>query len=282
MDRKFDKPKQLLKILNDCTDYLSARGVNASRLQAELLLAHVLKMSRLELYLQFEKELTCEELDELRPMLKRRGERVPLQHIVGEVEFCGLMLELSPAALIPRPETEILVELAYQELKDLSPGLVYDVGTGSGAIALALAHRLPEWHVVATDISPAALELAKRNHARYPERKVTWHQMDLLEGMTEPAALVVANLPYLTIEEMNHLQPEVKADPTSALHGGEDGLDLVRELLPQAAKLAPSILLEVGIGHTDHAAELAREAGFLQATVLQDLTERPRFILAKR
>ncbi|MFH1066629.1 MAG: peptide chain release factor N(5)-glutamine methyltransferase [bacterium] len=273
-------PRRLLEILNDCSEYLKNHGVESPRLQAELLMGHVLNMPRLHLYLNFEREISEETLAKLRPLLKRRGQREPIQHITGETSFCGLTLKCSPAALIPRPETELLVELVVKNLREVTPGLIYDVGTGSGALALALASQLAGWRVVATDNSNAALELAKENHARTPQLAVSWLCQSLLENQTKPAAAVVANLPYLTTEEMKNLPTEVRADPPSALHGGEDGLDFIRQLLPQAAQLAPRLFLEIGPVQAETMKILAQQAGFASVSVELDLAERPRFIVA--
>lgn len=274
--------KRVLEILNDCVEYLKNHGVESPRLQAELLMSHALDMPRLHLYLNFEREISEDSLAKLRPLLKRRGQHEPVQHITGETAFCGLTLKCSPAALIPRPETESLVELVVKQLRETPPGLIYDVGTGSGALALALASQLTGWRIIATDISEAALELAKENHARYPQLAISWIHNSLLEKQTKPAVAVVANLPYLTTEEMQNLPPEVRADPPSALHGGQDGLDFIRQLLPQAIKLAPRLFLEIDPAQTPAAKELVQQTGFTSASVEMDLTERPRFICATR
>lgn len=270
----------LLKILESSTEYLKERGVESPRLQAELLLGYVLKIPRLQLYVQFDRELAEHELEKFRALLKRRGQREPLQHIIGETSFCGLTLKCSPAALIPRPETEMLVEWAVSYLKEKSSGLVYDVGTGCGAIAFVLARQLPGWRVVATDISGEALELARKNHSLYPDLNISWQQSSLLEGQTEPAAAVVANLPYLTSEEMDSLPAEVRADPALALNGGKDGLDLIHRLIPQATQLSESLFLEIGPAQSDAVVQLAQKNGFSSVAVKSDLAGRQRFVIA--
>lgn len=272
---------KLLELLDKTTAYLAKQGIASPRLQVESLLAHVLQLPRMQLYLQFERILTPAELDALRPLVKRRTEGEPLQHILGHTGFYGLTLACSPAALVPRPETEVLVELTLHALKPLPPGHLVDVGTGTGALALALAQALPGWTISATDLSPEALELARRNAAAHDfGARIGFHQADLL-GSLEPDA-VVANLPYLTDAEMAGLPPEVRRDPELALRGGPDGLDLVRRL---TGSLPPSVkccVLELGIGQADTVAGWLAAAGFTKVEKAADLTERERFVRASR
>lgn len=278
---------KLLSVLEATTGHFTKHGVPAPRLQAELLLAHALSLPRLGLYLQFERELNPVELESLRHLVRRRAAREPLQHVTGSAGFCGLNLRCTPAALIPRPETEILVEHANRILTDLTPGLVIDVGTGTGAIPLALARKHPAFQYLGLDISPDALALATENasapgSAPTEETKVEWKKNDLLEGITGSVVLITANLPYLTPAEIESADPEVRHDPRLALAGGADGLDLIRRLLPQAAKLTQNLLLECGPAQAEQVATLAREAGFPTVTIHPDLTSRPRIVEAHR
>lgn len=278
---------KLLSVLEATAGHFTKHGVPAPRLQAELLLAHALSLPRLGLYLQFERELNPAELESLRHLVRRRAAREPLQHVTGSAGFCGLNLRCTPAALIPRPETEILVEHANRILTDLTPGLVIDVGTGTGAIPLALARKHPSHCYLGLDISEEALTLAAENASAAgsapPEgTKVEWKKGDLLLGISEHASLVTANLPYLTPAEIESAEPEVRHDPRLALAGGADGLDLIRRLLPQAAQLTQNLLLECGPAQAEQAATLAREAGFPTVTVHPDLTSRPRIVEAHR
>ncbi len=278
---------KLLSVLEATTGHFTKHGVPSPRLQAELLLAHALSLPRLGLYLQFERDLNSTELDTLRELVRRRAAREPLQHVTGSAGFCGLTLKCTPAALIPRPETEILVEHAARILGESSPGLVIDIGTGTGAIPLALARKYPSFQYLGLDISSEALALATENasapgSAPNEGTKVEWKKNDLLEGVAGSAVLITANLPYLTPAEIESAEPEVRHDPRLALEGGADGLDLIRRLIPQAAKLAKSLLLECGPDQAQKVAALAREAGFTNVAIHPDLTHRPRLVEARR
>ena len=278
---------KLLSVLEATTTHFTKHALPSPRLQAELLIAHALSLPRLSLYLQFERELTAPELEILRPLVRRRAAREPIQHITGTTSFSGLTLRCSPAALIPRPETELLIELANQMLQNQPPSLVIDVGTGTGAIPLALARRQPQHRYLGIDISPEALLLAKENSTQPLSAppvgtKVDWKENDLLQNLAEPALLLTANLPYLTPAEIDSAEPEVRHDPTLALDGGKDGLDLFRRLLPQAALIAPALLLECSPHQTAPLALLAQQSGYSHTAIHPDLTSRPRFVEARR
>ncbi|NDE84971.1 MAG: peptide chain release factor N(5)-glutamine methyltransferase [Verrucomicrobia bacterium] len=247
------------------------------RLQSELLIAHALGLPRLQLYLQFERELSATELEQLRGLVRRRASREPIQHITGSTGFSGLSLLCGKAALVPRPETEILVEHAIR--------ILIDVGTGSGAIPLALARKHPQHRYLGLDLSPEALALARQNTTHVPSAppegtSVDWRENDLLVGLAEKALLITANLPYLTPQEIEGAEPEVRHDPKLALDGGKNGLDLIRRLIPQAMQLTSTLLLECGSSQTETVAELTRSAGFTRAIIHPDLTSRPRFVEA--
>lgn len=252
-----------LKVLEWTKEFLASRGVENARLEAEWLLCAATGLDRVGLYLNFEKPLDDEELAAYRAMVARRGRREPLQHILGTQEFCGLEFEVTPDVLIPRHDTETLVNEALTRMPDA--GSVLDIGTGSGCIAVALARRLPGVPVTAVDISEAALTVARRNAER------NGVAIEFLPGsLLEPVAgrhfdLIVSNPPYIPSSDILTLEPEVRDfDPRGALDGGADGLDVYRALIPAAAAcLNPGgwLLLEVGAGQAADVALMFRTAG---------------------
>lgn len=277
----------LLEVVQKTTDFLAGKGVESARLNAELLIGHALGLKRMQLYLQFERVLAEAELGKIRPLVKRRGQREPLQYIVGDTEWSGVKLKVDKRALIPRPETELLVELVVERLVE-PPARILDLGTGSGAIALALARRYENAAVTAVDASDDALELAIENGKalglaeRVNFLKSNWY--DALQA-GEPYDLIVSNPPYLATEETAAAEPEVRLhEPVSALTAAEGGLADLRVIIAGAVKfMKPGGLLALETGIAQHA-ELVRvlgEAGFRQVESLRDLTERDRFVIAR-
>ena len=264
----------VLEILNRTKVFFEKKGVPDARLDAEYIICFGLGIKkRMDLYLNFDKPLSEAELDTLRPLVARRANREPLQHIVGDTSFRGHTIKCDTRALVPRPETEELVDMAKERLKDREKPFIVEVGTGTGAIAIACAKEIEGAKVLATDISNDALALAREN-AEANETVIEFAQGDLLDAITgESIAKVagdsstkidclIANLPYIPDGEKGKLQPEVdKFDPALALYGGPDGLSLVRKMLQQTeGKLnagAP-ILLEIG---SEQAEVLQAEAG---------------------
>ena len=266
----------VLEILNRTKVFFEKKGIPDARLDAEYIISYGLKMkNRMDLYLNFEKPLTPAELDVLRTMVARRATREPLQHIIGDTSFRGFIIKCDRRALIPRPETESLVDMAADCLKGIEKPFIVEIGTGSGAISIACAKEIAGAKVLATDVSEDALALARTNaeanglagnsseqSAESPTSSLTFAQGDLLNAVsadiianvvgdaTAKIDCLIANLPYIPDSEKDKLQPEVaKYDPALALFGGADGLDLVRKLLQQTeGKLKPgsSILLEIG------------------------------------
>jgi len=249
-----------LKVLAWTKEYLSAKGVENARLEAEWLLCAATGLDRVGLYLNFDKPLNPSELASFRALVARRGRREPLQHILGSQEFYGLEFEVSPDVLIPRHDTETLVAEALARRPEARS--VLDIGTGSGCIAVALARHLPGAAVTAIDISPAALAVAHRNAER------NGVVIEFLAGsLLEPVAgrrfdLIVSNPPYIPAADIDRLEPEVRDfDPRDALDGGPDGLDVFRSLIPAApGHLNPAgwLLVEVGIGQSRAVADLFR------------------------
>jgi release factor glutamine methyltransferase len=255
----------VMEVLQSSTEYFKKRNVESARLNAEHLLAHALQRKRIELYLEFERVLTEAELGPLRELVRRRGLGEPLQHLLGTVEFCGRVFLCDKRALVPRPETEQLVELLKPQIQNPKSQVV-DVGTGSGVIALSLASMFPQAGVVATDISDDALALARENAARLGlDTNVIFTQSDLLEGVEGAFDLIVANLPYVTTAERAALSREVLHDPEVALFGGETGDEIVRRLIDSGrARLRAGglLALEVGHGQADALAALMAEKNY--------------------
>ena len=263
----------VLEILNRTKAFFEKKGIPDARLDAEYIISHGLGMkNRMDLYLNFEKPLTAAELDTLRPLVARRANREPLQHIIGDTSFRGFIIKCDTRALVPRPETEELVDMARKLLEGNAGPLVVEVGTGTGSIAIACTKEIAGAKVIATDISTDALALAKEN-AEANGATIEFAQGDLLDAISgdtiakvagDASAKIdclVANLPYIPDSEKGKLQPEVdKFDPELALYGGPDGLSLVRKMLQQTeGKLnagAP-VLLEIG---SEQAATLEAEA----------------------
>ena len=277
--------KTLLEILQSTTAYFTKHKIESPRLNAEHLIAHVLKMSRLQLYLEFETKLNEQELSQLRDLVRRRGQGEPLQHLLGTVEFCGQTFLCDKRALVPRPETEELVELVISETGNRKPERIVDVGTGSGIIALSLAAKFPEAKVVAVDVSEDALSLARENAARlgFTDR-VQFQKSDLLENFSERFDLIVANLPYVSMQDRQSLAREVLHDPDVALFAGEKGDELVRRLIEQApAHLKPGglLALEIGINQAEGLTEFLRQKNYQDIEAKKDYSGIPRFVLAK-
>jgi release factor glutamine methyltransferase len=252
-----------------------------------LLIGHGLGLKRMQLYLQFERPLTDPELEKIRPLAVRRGNREPLQYITGSTEFAGLMLKVDRRALIPRPETEYLVELLKVRLTAAPPSRVLDLGTGSGAIALALASAWPDSFVTALDIDAAALSLAGENATALGlGERVRLLRSDWFAGVpaSERFELIVANPPYLSDQETQDAQPEVKDfEPRAALSAGTDSISVLEFIIRAAGGwLAPGglLALETGIGQHARLLALAGECGFARTESMRDLTGRDRYVLA--
>ncbi len=276
----------VLEIIKRTTDFLEKRGVEGARLNAELLIGHALGLKRMQLYLQFERPLTEPELEKIRPLVKRRGNREPVQYITGETDFAGLKLKVDRRALIPRPETEYLIEQVLGRVT-APPGSILDLGTGSGAIALVLAAKYPAATVTAVDQSADALALARENaEALGLAARVEFILSDWFSAVP-PArlyALIVANPPYLSDAEVSEAQPEVKDfEPQAALSAGTDSAADLRQILKAARPyLAPGGMLACETGIAQHAQllPLAAESGYARTESLRDLTGRERYLLA--
>src|SRR5436190_3825834 len=274
----------VLEVLQSTTAYFKKRGVESPRLNAEHLLAHILKRKRIELYLEFERPLAETELAPLRELVRRRGQGEPLQHLLGTVEFAGKTFLCDKRALVPRPETEQLVELLQSKIANRQSKIL-DVGTGSGVIALSLAARFPEAQVTATDLSDDALSLARENANRLGlTSRVEILRSDLLTCVDQGYDLIVANLPYVATGDRATLSREVAHDPEVALLGGERGDEIVRRLMDEApTRRAPGglVALEVGIGQADDLAALMAEKNYHDIETARDYAGVIRFLFGR-
>ncbi len=275
----------LREALLEARQLLEANGSNEAHLEAELLLMHALRLDRVHLYQRLEDELAPSQNDGFRALLQRRLAHEPLPYITGHREFYGLDLEVTPAVLIPRPETETLVEHAIAFARTLTgPLTIADIGTGSGAIAISLAVALPDARLIATDISADALAVVRRNAGRHAVAdRMDFREGDMLEPIPERVQVITANLPYLTTAMWQDEYPEVHGhEPRLALDGGPDGLDQVRRLLadaPTHLTANAALLAEIGEWQGDAAQALARAAfPTARITTHPDLAGRDRVL----
>ena len=274
----------VLEVLQATTAYFKKHNVENPRLNAEHLLAHVLGRKRIELYLEFERVLTESELAPLRNLVKRRSEGEPLQHLLGTTEFCGLTFLCDKRAMVPRPETEELVELVESKIENRELRIV-DVGTGSGVIALTLAVKFPEAEILAVDISDDALALAQENAARVKlADRVRFLKSNLLENVEGCFDVIVANLPYISIQDRQSLSREVLHDPEVALFASTQGDELVRELIAQAPsqlRAGGMLALEIGIGQSEALLSALAEKNYRDISFKNDYSGVKRFLFAR-
>lgn len=279
----------LMDVVRAAGDYLGDRGIEHGRLDAEHLLAHVLGMGRLHLYLHFDRPLTLAERGRFKPLLRRRAAREPLQYILGSAPFRNLLLDVDRRVAIPRPETEYLIDVLRRIAgRDRVFDSALDVGTGSGAIALALAKEGVARSVTATDLSAAALAVARRNAAAADITAIDFREGRLLEPVADRNFdLVLSNPPYLTEAEWRSAQPEVREwEPRVAMVAGEDGLEVIRGLLCGLhGVLRPGgwVGLEVGNSQPDEVVRMLDAVPALgPAAVHDDLAGRQRYVFARK
>lgn len=281
----------VLEAIQKSADFLGKKGVESPRLNAELLLAHQLQLPRMKLYLNFERPLSAAETDGLRELIKRRAAREPLQHITGATSFCGCDIKVSRAALVPRPETELLAELGWQFLSTINPQLstALDFGTGTGCIAIALAVKCPAAKITALDISADALALARQNAAQNNvAERMEFLQGDGLAALANGSQfdLIISNPPYIATAEIETLSPEVRDfDPRLALDGGADGLDFYRRLAREAGSfLKPNgkIMLEFGDGQAPAITAIFETEKWIVEAVKEDYSQRARILVARK
>lgn len=278
----------VLEIIKRTTEYFAGRGVESARLNAELLIGHALGRTRMQLYMEFERPLAEAELEKIRPLVRRRGQREPLQYIVGEVEFHGLKLKVDKRALIPRPETELLVASVIALCAANPPAHILDLGTGTGAIALVLATVFPGATVTAVDVSAEALALARHNAVAVGvDGRVTLLESNWFNAVpAQQFDVIVANPPYLSDEETAATTPEVRGhEPALALTAPGGGLDHLARIIADAPRFLREgglLALETGIAQHAWLRERLTAAGFARSESRQDLTGRDRFVFAWR
>jgi release factor glutamine methyltransferase len=274
----------VLEVLHSTTAYFEKRKIDNPRLNAEHLLAHVLDRGRIELYLEFERALSENELATLRELVRRRGQGEPLQHLLGTVEFCGHLFLCDQRALVPRPETEELVGFLTSNDEHRTSNIV-DVGTGSGVIAVSLASKFPEAQIVAVDVSEEALSLARENAERLGlSERVQFLQSDLLEAVDGKFDLIVANLPYIAAQDRHTLSREVLHDPEVALFADEHGVELLRKLIEQApARFRPGgmLALEIGAGQSEALLSILADKNYRDISSRNDYSGRTRFLFGR-
>ena len=286
--------KHSLKLLvKKATQTLTKHGVDSPELNARMLLAYVLGIEEWQLSV-YRQEITPEQTNKLESLIQQRSKRIPLQHLIGSVGFYGLEIEVSPSALIPRPETELLVETVLKTIQQKqaqhTPAKLLDLATGTGCIALALAKELPTAQVWGLDISQAALKLARMNavHAGL-ENRVTWIESDLWKSIEDSKFqwdYIVSNPPYIPSYEIHELEPEVRDhDPMLALDGGEDGLDFYRTLAIQAAQWTSEngyIFLECGKDQAPAIKSLFKSASWFADQVVRDYNDIQRILVFRK
>jgi release factor glutamine methyltransferase len=285
----------ILEVIQRSTEFLTKKGVSSPRLQVELLISHVLKMPRMQIYLSFERPLSEADVATLRDMVQRRGNREPLQYIIGNVQFCAWELMVTPAVLIPRPETEILAEKGWKFLATVTeqPATALDFGTGSGCLAIALASKNPSAEVHALDASAEALDVARQNAAKH-NVNIQFHHGNGFKALEHADKavrapvrfdLIISNPPYIAPPEIETLEPEVRDhEPRRALDGGPDGLDFYRLLAAESKNwLKPNgrILLEFGDGQAAAIEKIFQSQHFVVESIECDYSQRPRILSAR-
>lgn len=280
----------VLEAIKLSTEYLSKKGIDSPRINAELLLADIIKCKRLDLYLAFDRPLAEEELSKYRESIKRRASFEPLQYITGTVEFYGIELKVNPSVLIPRQETELLVENILKNFSKEANLLILDIGTGSGNIPIALAYYLPNAQITSTDISTEALTLAQENASNHNlSSRIRFMQQDILKEDIDKFPLfdiMVSNPPYVSLESFSSLQREIKDyEPKVAVTDGSDGLSFYRVIIQKASpkiKRGGKLFFEIAQGQHDDVKDLMIKNNFSNIEVVKDYQNIERIISGEK
>jgi release factor glutamine methyltransferase len=275
----------VLQVLQNTADFFARKGIDSPRLNIEHLLADTLGKRRIDLYLEFDRTLSEEELAPLREKVRRRVEGEPLQYLLGSWDFFGRAFRTDQRALIPRPETEVLVEIGLKVVRAQSGrNRLLDIGTGTGVLAITFALECPNLAVVGSDVSPLALNLARENAKRHGlDDRIEWIESDLLGSVAGPFDFVVANLPYISTADLPRLAPEVQRDPRLALDGGPEGLAVIQRAVQDVPKVLAEgafVILEVGFDQADRVADLVTAQKFRDISIENDYQGVRRFVTA--
>ena len=275
------------RVLSWTKQYFADKGVEQARLDAEVLLSHVLGMDRLHLYVRFDQPLLPEELAAFRAMVLRRAAREPVAYILGCKEFMGLDFLVSPDVLVPRPDTELLVEACETRLKETLDVHILEIGPGSGAVVISLLKRQPRWQAAAVELSSQAAAIVRKNAKRHEvETRLQLYEGDLFAPVAgQQFDAVVSNPPYIPEADLAGLQPEVHREPRMALAGGADGLDFYRRLVREGGVYVREggwLLLEVGSGQAQEVAQLGKQSGWQVDAILPDYAGIERVVVLRK
>ena len=280
---------KIIDLLNTTADFLESKGIDAPRTSTEMLLAHTLNMKRLDLYLNFDRPVAPFELSNFRNLIKRRAKKEPVQYIIGEIEFMSLPFKINKNALIPRPETEILVEFIVEQYKEVGGELyILDIGTGSGNIAVSLAKYLKNARIIATDIRNDIIEIAKENAKLNDVDNIIKLKIESIFNVNDNAYssldIIVSNPPYVSKEDYNKIQSEVKDfEPNDSVCDNSDGLTYYREIIPKAGKWLHkngAIFLEIGYDQKEKVIDILNSENFNEINAYKDYAKLDRIITA--
>ena len=272
-------------ILSEAVKRLSAENIDSPRLDAEILLAHVLNCRRLNLYVDSEKILPLGAVLKFNELINRRLKKIPVAYLVGKKDFMGLTFAVNENVLIPRPETEILTEIVGEYLRGLENPIFADLGTGSGAIPISILKFVKKARAVAVDISAEALDVAKFNAQKFfVEDRIKFFCGNLFEPLTGKFDAIISNPPYIPTSDIKNLQAEVKTEPIIALDGGADGLNFYRRITSEAPRFLTDggvLAVEIGINQAAAVKKLFEAANFIDVTIFNDLAGLERVVIGK-